>query len=201
MAFRSSWWSSVLSLLSISSCPNLQNSSAVVLAVQQISEVDPCRLPGATYGYPKRGSRPDQEERVHKWSPIVGIACADTCYEEGIKWSSVAFEYGDREVESEEECQKLCLVTEGCDTWTYWPSGVGNLDIELNRCDFCDGAEIFRDESYCFDDDCSECGEVYYHVHKENIQFIVIHFKFLLKHVIHGLFTVRIVSLPFCTTF
>ena len=124
------------------------------------SEFDPCRVQGATYGYPKE--RNNAVNEVHEWASIVGIACADQCYEDGIKWSSVASNHGNREIESEGECQHLCFEVEGCDAWTYWPLGVGNLGVGAPGCDICRGGQVNRDETYCFfGDDCGSCSDTY----------------------------------------
>mmetsp|Transcript_24994 Transcript_24994/g.36943 ORF Transcript_24994/g.36943 Transcript_24994/m.36943 type:complete len:829 (+) Transcript_24994:211-2697(+) len=69
-----------------------------------------CTLPGVSYG--SSSTLP----------PLVGVACAGSCYEEYASvWSDVAIAHGNRPISNPDGCHSLCRdYGDKCDVWTYW---------------------------------------------------------------------------------
>lgn len=85
-----------------------------------------CWIRGASYGRASYASSSLRQNSVlTQYAPLVGAACGGQCYKTVSQWSSVAVRYGDKAVESQQECDKLCQSTVGCQVWTYWPNGIG----------------------------------------------------------------------------
>eukprot|EP00542_Grammatophora_oceanica_P010719 CAMPEP_0194043410 /NCGR_PEP_ID=MMETSP0009_2-20130614/15043_1 /TAXON_ID=210454 /ORGANISM="Grammatophora oceanica, Strain CCMP 410" /LENGTH=2015 /DNA_ID=CAMNT_0038687603 /DNA_START=1 /DNA_END=6048 /DNA_ORIENTATION=+ len=142
--------------------------------VRAQAEGTSCAVYGAAYG------NMYEQSPVQQWAPLVGIACANsipnTCYDDAVRWSSMALQHGNRPVNTAEECSNLCSEVEDCEVWTFWPSGMPDSpDGKLPpapKCDMCPmslGGSFNREQGFCNDGDCGLCWEPYDYTAAEGI--------------------------------